>query len=212
MGRRALRPIDPSLDLSHHLRPLADLCEQAGQLQLFERDASLQVEVGCGKGLFLQRAASGQPDQNFVGIEMAGKYARYAAARLAKSGLPNAIVIHGDANQLFADRLQPESLAAVHVYFPDPWWKERHIRRRIMNPVFLQLVERTLQPQGQLHFWTDVEEYYRLSLSVIDEATQLSGPFDIPQRDAQHDMDYHTHFERRTRLHQQPVFRARFEK
>ena len=93
---------------------------------MFDRDAPLEIEVGSGKGLFLQSAASTNPDHNFLGIEIATKYARFAAARLARSGLPNAVMVHGDAQPIFAELLPDNSLAAVHVYFPDPWWKKRH--------------------------------------------------------------------------------------
>ena len=178
----------------------------------FGREAPLEIEVGSGKGLFLHQASGDQPEHDFVGIEISAKYARFAAARLAKSQRTNACILHGDANKLFREHLTDSSLEAVHVYFPDPWWKDRHIKRRIMNPTFLQLVQKKLRAGGSLHFWTDVEEYFRLSLQVIDESTDLVGPIDVAERAAEHDMDYHTHFERRTRLNEQPVYRSRFEK
>ena len=81
MGRRALRRIDPALDLSRHYRDAAELPAEFDQVALFGRVQLLEVEVGSGKGLFLTGAARPRPDHNFVGIEIARKYARFAAAR-----------------------------------------------------------------------------------------------------------------------------------
>ncbi len=76
-------------------------------------------------------------------------------------------MIHGDAQRVFAEVLPEVSVAAVHVYFPDPWWKKRHRKRRVMNERFLRDVERVLIPGGALHFWTDVEEYFQTTLELI---------------------------------------------
>ena len=212
MGRRALRKPDPSLDLSRHLRETAELPRPIDFQRLFERAAPLEVEVGSGKGLFLASASRAQPDRNFLGIEVAQKYARHAAARLAREQSGNALIVRGDALQLFHDSLPNSSLAAVHVYFPDPWWKKRHKKRRVMNEQMLRDIERTLLPGGSLHFWTDVEEYFATTLEVIASVTTLEGPLAVRERAPEHDLDYRTHFERRTRLHEDPVYRAEFRK
>ena len=118
----------------------------------------------------------------------------------------------GDALKLFRELIPDTALAAVHVYFPDPWWKARHHKRRVMNAPFLADVVRTLQPGGRLHFWTDVREYFDQSLEMIAATTPLVGPLEVPERPAEHDLDFRTHFERRTRLHGEAVFRAEFVK
>ncbi len=164
MGRRALPKVDPSLDLARHLRTLTDLPSPWDACAIFGRNAPLEVEVGSGKGLFLQNAAVGTPEHDFLGVEVAHKYARFAASRLAKKGLTNAVMIDGDGLRLFRELLPAASLAAVHVYFPDPWWKARHHKRRVMNESFLEDVFRTLQSGGKLHFWTDVKDYYDSAL------------------------------------------------
>ncbi len=212
MGRRALRKIDPALDLSRHLKTFDELPQPWDSLALFGREVPLEVEVGSGKGLFMQTAASQVPEHNFLGMEIAQQYARFSAARLAKQNLDNGVMISGDALRVFRELLPDDSLAAIHVYFPDPWWKKRHRRRRVMNEPFLRDVVRTLTPGGSLHFWTDVQEYFGESLELIREKTPLLGPIDVPQRPAEHDLDYHTHFERRMRLHDEPVYRAEFRK
>ncbi len=124
-------------------------------------------------------------------------------------------MIHGDAQRLFAELLPDASLAAVHVYFPDPWWKARHKKRRVMNPDFVRQIERTLSPGGTLHFWTDVEEYFQTALAVLADAAKLSGPHSVAEQPAAHDLDYRTHFEplpQDTRLHGEPIYRAAFHR
>ena len=212
MGRRALPKIDPNLDLTFHLRTVEDLPSPWNPADLFGRKAPLEIEVGSGKGLFLQTAAQNQPETNFLGVEVSFKYARFTANRLAKREIKNAISVHGDGLRFFRELVRDDSLAAVHVYFPDPWWKKRHHRRRVLNEAFLADVVRTLQPQGRLHFWTDVKEYYDSTLDLIAEHTPLVGPLEVPERPAEHHLDYRTHFERRTRLNDAPVYRAEFEK
>ncbi len=212
MGRRALRKIDPSLDLSRHLLTLDDLQPPLDIDSLFARPAPFEVEVGSGKGLFMASASETMPGHNFLGIEISEKYARFAAAKLARNDRDNAVMIHGDAQRFCFEFLADESIAAVHVYFPDPWWKKRHRKRRIMNETFLCEVVRVLEQNGKLHFWTDVEEYFESSLELIQQVTNLAGPIEVDVNTPEHDLDYRTHFERRMRLHDESVFRAEFQK
>ena len=112
MGRRALRKIDPAIDLTGHLKTFDQLPRPWDAVALFGRAAPLEVEVGTGKGLFLRGAAAAQPESDFLGIEVARKYAQFAAAGLAKAGLRNAMVVHGDALRVF------------HELLPDGRWRQ----------------------------------------------------------------------------------------
>ncbi|MGD9648526.1 MAG: tRNA (guanosine(46)-N7)-methyltransferase TrmB, partial [Pirellulales bacterium] len=85
-------------------------------------------------------------------------------------------------------------------------------KRRLMYERFVRDVERTLLPGGLLHFWTDVEEYFTESLETLARATNFGPPREVPERAAEHDLDYRTHFERRMRMHGQPVYRSEFAK
>jgi len=212
MPRRALRKIDPEWDLSRCFKASDQLPRPWDATQLFGRSAPLEVEVGSGKGLFMASSAAKNPAHDFLGIEIATKYARFAAARIAKQGLTNAVMIHGDAQPIFADLLPDDALAAVHVYFPDPWWKKRHEKRRVLNERFVKLVERKLVPGGSLHYWTDVRERYDETLALLAAETSLQGPFAVAESAPEHDLDYRTHFERRMRLNALPVYRSEFRK
>lgn len=212
MTRRALRKISKSLDLSRHLKTWDELPRPWQTAALFSHDGPLEIEVGSGKGMFLVGAAQQRPETNFLGIEIAQKYAAFSAARLARSGLPNACVVSGDAGRVFAELLPPGSAAGVHVYFPDPWWKARHKKRRVMNELFVKQIERVLMPGGTLHFWTDVEEYFHTTLAILAAETRLRGPIAVAERAAEHDLDYRTNFERRVRQAGNPVYRAEFRR
>ncbi len=210
MPRRAPRKPDPKLDLTGYLLTLAELPVPLNPAALFPVSQPLEVEIGSGKGLFLATAALAAGNRNFLGIELAPKYAQFAAAKLARQQTPNARMISGDALRVFREILASRSLAAVHVYFPDPWWKKRHRKRRVMNGGLIGDIVRTLEPGGLLHFWTDVEEYFQTTLELLREFPALEGPLAVDERPAEHDLDYHTHFERRTRQSGLPVYRSRF--
>jgi tRNA (guanine-N7-)-methyltransferase len=211
MSRRSLKKVDPAVDLSGHLLTDEELPRPWSGAALFGREAPLEVEIGSGKGLFLKQASQLRPEHDFLGVEIAERYAKFIAARLVRGGIRNVRIVHGDGVRVM-DCLPASAVAAVHVYFPDPWWKARHRKRRVMNARFLADVERVLVPGGRLHFWTDVEEYYQAALGEIAASTKLSGPFDVHEKMAEHDLDFRTHFERRMRMHGEAVYRAEFEK
>jgi tRNA (guanine-N7-)-methyltransferase len=212
MPRRPPRKPDPRLDLSGHLLPLAMLANSFDPASVFPSAAPVELEVGSGKGLFLTSAATAAPDRNFLGVEIAPGYARMIAGRLAAAGLGNARIIQGDAGFLVGSLLPDACLAGMHVYFPDPWWKARHRKRRVLSEPFLLQAGRVLAPAGLLHIWTDVEEYFVEALAAA-RATGLFGEPRVEEpHEPAHDLDYRTHFERRTRLAGMPVWRAALER
>lgn len=218
MPRAALRKPNPALDLDSWLKTPEDLPATINSQTLFSNDQPLEIEVGSGKGLFIQTESDRRPEHNYFGIEIARKYAAHAAARLAKRERANAKMLAGDATPLFAvtdegKRIEDGSLDGVHVYFPDPWWKKRHRKRRVLSHDNILNFSRCLRVGGRLHFWTDVLDYFELTVELIAEiAPELGVPLPETQRESTHDLDFHTHFERRSRKMGIPVYRVCYRK
>lgn len=179
---------------------------------LFGNSHPVEIEVGFGKGMFLVSAATSRPERNFLGIEIARKLQLYTAARLARRNLRNVRVACGDAYLLFRDRVADASVETVHVYFPDPWWKQRHRKRRIFSANFAAEVERVLMPGGFLRLATDVEEYFAVITGILAQHPRLERlPAESPH-DPQHDLDYLTNFERKYRKEGRPIYRVAHRK
>lgn len=209
----------PEIDVSAHLiepeprpyRPGEPLATAAplDWAALFGNDHPVELEVGSGKGLFLFNAARAHPDRNYLGVEIAKKYARLAAERLARHGIKNAILWAGDIRPVL-ERVPDQSLHAVHVYFPDPWWKTRHKKRRVFDETLIAQVDRTLRPGGELHVASDVEEYFKLIRKRLATHPQFRER-PLPEITApEHDLDYLTNFERKYRIEGRSIYRASY--
>lgn len=180
--------------------------------RVFGRVAPMELEIGSGKGLFISGSAKARPDRNYLGVEIAYRYALMSASKLAKQETPNGVMMAADAARVLRELVPDASLEDAHIYFPDPWWKKAHRRRRIVRPDVVKSIERCLKLGGKLHFWTDVEEYFLSGVETIKMSTKLAGPFSVLERPSTGDLDFHTHFERRTRLNDLPVYRSYFVK
>jgi tRNA (guanine-N7-)-methyltransferase len=132
--------------------------------------ARLELEIGSGHGGFALAFARTFPDRALVAIEQRKKFARELSDRATRRGHANLLAITGDA-RLLAPRLFPAgSLAAIHVHFPDPWWKRRHHRRRLVDDRMSGLLLSLLAPGGALDFRTDVERYAQEAVVRLEEA------------------------------------------
>jgi tRNA (guanine-N7-)-methyltransferase len=195
------------LDVSPYLLDLVSLQPPVDWKAIFGNDHPIELEVGSGKGLFLANAAAREPEHNFFGIELSRKYARKTAERVAKTGLSNVRVLMGDA-RLFLNRfVPPRSLRAVHIYFPDPWWKTRHKKRRVFTGLFVEDVERALEPAGVFWMATDVVDYYQVMRTLLAGHRAFQ---EEPMAEPAHNLDYLTNFERKYRLEGRPIFRAHY--
>jgi tRNA (guanine-N7-)-methyltransferase len=181
--------------------------------ELFANDHPVEVEVGIGKGLFLATAAGERPNTNFFGVEIVRKYQLYAATRLAKRRLTNVRVACADGRALLKERVAPGSVQAVHLYFPDPWWKARHRKRRVFTPDFAHTTGAVIQPGGQLLIATDVEAYFAVMTQIVRDLGRGFREVPPPPPVAPtHDMDYLTNFERKFRREGRPIYRAAYER
>jgi tRNA (guanine-N7-)-methyltransferase len=177
---------------------------------VFVHPGPVELEIGPGKGLYLANAAQARPSHNFLGVEVARKYGIRAADRAARLGLTNVRLILGDGKRLLHEFVPDASLHALHLYFPDPWWKKRHKKRRMFSESFVEQARRTLVPGGELHLATDVEEYFGVMQATMAEHPEFA-PIDVPPLGPpQHNLDYLTNFERKYRIEGRPIFRASF--
>ena len=118
MPRSPVKRPSSKVDLSRVLRDADDLPPIISSESLFGNDQPLEVEVGSGKGLFMTTASQANTQHNFLGVEIMSKYAAHSAGRLLRAGVINAMMVSGNAEPQFAQRIEPGSLEAVHVYFP----------------------------------------------------------------------------------------------
>src|SRR5512133_1080337 len=136
--------------------------------RLGARADALELEIGAGHGGYALAFARARPDRALVAIEQRRKFADELRARAAQRGHEALFVVHGDARVLAPRLFAAGSLAAIHVHFPDPWWKRRHHRRRLVDDGMSQLLFGLLAPGGRLDFRTDVEEYAYAAAQALE--------------------------------------------
>ncbi|MFM7868628.1 MAG: tRNA (guanosine(46)-N7)-methyltransferase TrmB, partial [Planctomycetaceae bacterium] len=204
--------LPPGKSLQPWFQTVGDVGSVINWSHLFEKEQPVEIDIGSGRGLFLLTAAVQHPERNFAGLEIDFTEGRRAAERLLKRSLPNARVIGGDANRMLAEMIAPASVDAAHVYFPDPWWKTRHHKRRIFNPEFTQLLARVVKPGGWVHHWTDVADYFQMVRGLMDVQPEFHVCTPPEERDAANDMDYQTSFERKKRKLGFPIYRALWQR
>lgn len=137
--------------------------------RIFGRCAPVHIEIGSGKGTFLVNQAKSQPQNNFLGIEWANKYYRHAVDRVGRWALTNVRVIRTEAAGFLAEFIPDGSIDCFHIYFPDPWPKKRHHKRRFFNQANLEQMLRSLKPDGTIRIATDHAGYFEQIEKVIVE-------------------------------------------
>jgi tRNA (guanine-N7-)-methyltransferase len=205
----------PRLPLEELAPFLIDTLEKPTLLDwktIFHNHHPVEIEVGFGKGLFLINAGLAYPDVNFLGIEIVRKYQLFTANRIAKRRLVNVRLACADARLFLRDFVRAASVQSIHVFFPDPWWKNRHRKRRVFTPEFVTQCERVLCPGGRLNVLTDVGDYFAVITALIQQHTQLQmAPVpELPE--PAHDLDYLTNFERKFRKEGRQIHRGIFER
>lgn len=146
--------------------------------QAFGRSAPLIVEIGFGMGQATADIAAAQPDVNFLGLEVHEPGVGALLKRIGEDGLANVRIVQHDAVEVLQHMIAPASLAAVHVFFPDPWHKKRHHKRRLIQPPFVTLLASRLMPGGLLHGATDWQPYAEQMLEVLSAEPLLQNTAD----------------------------------
>ncbi len=137
-------------------------------VRIFGRAGPVHIEIGAGKGAFLLNQARAQPGDNFLGIEWARKYYRYSVDRIGRWGLTNVRIIRTDAVAFLVDFIPDNSVGCFHIYFPDPWPKKRHHKRRFICPANLEHLIRCLKRGGKLKVATDHTDYFRVIKELLN--------------------------------------------
>ena len=140
---------------------------------IFSNNADVVVEIGFGMGNSLIAMAKREPELNFIGIEVHRPGIGSLIAALQAEGLTNVRVAPYDAVEVFQSCLADDVLTGVQVYFPDPWPKKRHHKRRLLQPDFVRLMVKKIKPGGFLHCATDWEDYAQEMLVVLSAEQQL---------------------------------------
>jgi tRNA (guanine-N7-)-methyltransferase len=140
---------------------------------LFTNDHAIELEIGSGKGTFLLEQARSRPDVNFFGVEWANWFWRYASDRLRRARLTNVRTVRAEAMFFLREHVPDASLCVLHVYFPDPWPKKRHHKRRLIQPPFIEQAQRVLRPGGRLQMVTDHQDYFEENIDPAIRASTL---------------------------------------
>jgi len=147
---------------------------------LFGNEKPVEVEIGPGNGIFVLAAAAARPGTNYFAIEQSHSRARMVEAGAAQRGLGNVRVLRGDAGWVVAHIVPDGSVEAYHIYFPDPWWKRRHHRRRIFTPELVDALARTLVPSGCVYLATDVPITFDLMRASLGASPRFVEDTDRP--------------------------------
>ena len=143
--------------------------------ETFEREAPTILEIGFGMGETTEKIALARPDDNFLGVEVFNAGVGALLKRIEASNLNNIRIIQHDAVEVLRDMLAPQSLAGVHIYFPDPWPKTRHHKRRLIQPPLVELLASRMAPGAYIHCATDWEHYAEQMLVVLSAETSLQN-------------------------------------
>ncbi len=141
----------------------------------FGRDAPLILEIGSGMGESTAALAAAEPDVDHLAVEVFEPGIAALLMRVAAAELANVVVLRGDAVALLSERVPNASLAGIRIFFPDPWPKRRHHKRRLVRPGFVALAAARLRPGGTLHMATDWADYAQQMRAVADAEPLLAG-------------------------------------
>jgi tRNA (guanine-N7-)-methyltransferase len=174
---------------------------------IFGRFAAVHIEIGSGKGTFLVNQAKSQPDANFIGIEWTGKFYRFAVDRIGRWNLANVRIIRTDAVPYIAECVPDSSIDCFHIYYPDPWPKKRHNKRRFINSANTDQFIRCLKPRGTIRVATDFAEYFEQIKSVFaSKSDQLEQIDFLPTASAQIGEWVGSNFERKYLMEKRPIY------
>jgi tRNA (guanine-N7-)-methyltransferase len=185
---------------------LPSILDRLDFTQLFPVSRSVEIDLGCGDGSFLLEYAKSAPDRNFLGVERLLGRIRKIDRKGRRLGLTNLRAVRLEASYFLEFLIPTASVDVLHIYFPDPWPKERHERHRLVQPGFPRLVRKALRPGSRVYFRTDDPAYFDRILEVFAGSTGFRA-IDTPKELAA----VLTDFEREFLAAGKPTLRAAFE-
>jgi tRNA (guanine-N7-)-methyltransferase len=158
---------------------LRSILEPLNMTELFPRVQPLEVELGCGDASFLVNHAKAHPERNFIGVERLGGRIRKLDRKGRRAGLTNLRGVRIESSYFLEYLLPPKSASALHIYFPDPWPKRRHLKNRFINERFTQIAQRVLVPGGIVYLRTDHADYFE-QMTTVFAAAPAFRPVETP--------------------------------
>jgi tRNA (guanine-N7-)-methyltransferase len=171
-----MNPSAASQSLNIELR---SILEPLNIAEYFPTAQPLEVELGCGDSTFIVNHARAHPQRNFIGVERLGGRIRKLDRKGRRAGLTNLRGVRIESGYFLEYLMPPKSAAALHIYFPDPWPKRKHLKNRFINERFLEIARRVLTPNGIVYLRTDHEDYFEQMLTVF-AASKLFRPVETP--------------------------------
>ncbi|EGJ12308.1 MULTISPECIES: tRNA (guanosine(46)-N7)-methyltransferase TrmB [Rubrivivax] len=175
--QRALAELGPRYVLPYAAQPL-DFAA------VFGRTAPVVLEIGFGMGDATAQVAAASPERDLLGVEVHEPGVGALLRHIGERGLENVRILRHDAVEVLREMIPPASLAGVHVWFPDPWHKKRHHKRRLIQPAFVELLASRLAPGGYLHCATDWQPYAEQMLEVLSASSLANTAAGYAERPA----------------------------
>ena len=172
---------------------LRSILEPLNVGEYFPTAQPLEIELGCGDASFLLHYAQAHPERNFIGVERLGGRIRKLDRKGRRAGLTNLRGVRIESGYFLEYLVPPKSATALHIYFPDPWPKRKHLKNRFINERFPEIAHRVLQPAGIVYLRTDHTDYFEQMESVFAAATNFR-PVETPEELSSILTDFETEF------------------
>jgi tRNA (guanine-N7-)-methyltransferase len=184
----------PNVGCYSLLIELRTILEPLNISELFPKIQPLEVDLGCGDASFLVNHAKAHPEHNFIGVERLGGRIRKLDRKGRRAGLTNLRGVRIESSYFLEYLLPPKSAAALHIYFPDPWPKRKHLKNRFINERFLEIAQRVLTPGGIVYLRTDHEDYFEQMTTVFAASSvfrSVETPADLSALLTDFEVDFH---------------------
>jgi tRNA (guanine-N7-)-methyltransferase len=178
---------------------------------IFGNDAPLELEIGMGRSHFLFERAKAVPGHNIIGIEWKGEWVRQARKRAAREQIPNVHAIFGNAWEIVPAIIEENSLAQIVLNFPDPWWKKKHHKRKVINDAFVDILVSRLRQGGRIYLATDVKELFEEYLERFESNASLINLAGAGKGLSENPQHARSHREKKCESLGVPVYRAWLE-